>query len=470
MKHGSLFSGIGGFDLAASWMGWENVFHCEWNQFGQQVLKYHFPNSVSYDDICKTDFTLWRGKVDIITGGFPCQPYSMAGKRKGTEDSRHLWPEMLRAIRECRPSWIVGENVPGLINWSGGLVFEQVCAELEGEGYEVQPVVLPASGVNAPHRRDRVWFVAYRNAEQREYAEGRLQPEPFKLSTTNSNNARGSERSGIDGIGSEENERRNGQPQPEYWKDGNHESTTNTESTGSTRRSKRKETTHSINGGTGENWDAAYTKGEGLQRRGIRYGFADTIHSERKRTDWTDFPTVSPLRTVHDGVSGIMVRNIKSEVYGKISENYAAEDLQKVWDCFQSEEVREQIRGLYKIHGEGVLLQTLQLCQSPNIGQGEFSPFGEDASKGLLRKLSKHGEFGRSPQGLELEKQFAGQFGNTLPHLSHEIALAAKEIEKECIKFASWHRNESIKAAGNAIVPQVAFQIFKVIDEMNKQL
>lgn len=171
MKHGSLFSGIGGFDLAAEWMGWENVFHCEWNQFGQKVLKYYWPNAISYDDITKTDFTIWNGRVDILSGGFPCQPYSMAGKRQGTEDARHLWPEMCRAIRECRPTWIVGENVPGLINWSGGLVFEQVCADLESEGYEVQPVVLPASGVNAPHRRDRVWFVAYSHKIQREQLE-----------------------------------------------------------------------------------------------------------------------------------------------------------------------------------------------------------------------------------------------------------------------------------------------------------
>src|SRR5690554_4395820 len=92
LSHGSLFSGIGGFDLAAEWMGWENLFHCEWNDFGKQVLQYYWPNATSYDDITKTDFTIWRGKIDILTGGFPCQPYSVAGKRKGTEDDRHLWP------------------------------------------------------------------------------------------------------------------------------------------------------------------------------------------------------------------------------------------------------------------------------------------------------------------------------------------------------------------------------------------
>jgi DNA (cytosine-5)-methyltransferase 1 len=161
MRHGSLFSGIGGFDLASEWMGWENVFHCEWNLFGQKVLNYYWPKAITYHDITKTDFTIHRGTIDILTGGFPCQPYSMAGKRLGKEDERHLWPEMLRAIREIQPTWVVGENVFGLVNWNGGLVFQEVQADLEAQGYEVQPYVLPASGVNAPHRRDRVWFVAY---------------------------------------------------------------------------------------------------------------------------------------------------------------------------------------------------------------------------------------------------------------------------------------------------------------------
>ena len=161
MTHGSLFSGIGGFDLAAEWMGWENIFHCEWNPFGQKVLKHYWPNAISYENICTTDFTVHRGKVDIITGGFPCQPYSLAGKRLGKEDERHLWPEMLRTIREVQPRWVVGENVLGLVNWSGGLVFHEVQADLEAQGYEVQPYILPAVSVNAPHRRDRVWFVAY---------------------------------------------------------------------------------------------------------------------------------------------------------------------------------------------------------------------------------------------------------------------------------------------------------------------
>lgn len=182
LTHGSLFSGIGGFDLASEWMGWENVFHCEWNDFGKRILKYYWPNTISYDDITKTDFTIHRGKIDILTGGFPCQPYSVAGKRKGKEDERHLWPEMLRAIREIQPTYIVGENVRGLINWNGGMVFDEVQTDLENEGYEITPFLLPAGGVNAPHRRDRIWFIAFNSSYSKSEQSKRMQPEQREIS------------------------------------------------------------------------------------------------------------------------------------------------------------------------------------------------------------------------------------------------------------------------------------------------
>jgi DNA (cytosine-5)-methyltransferase 1 len=173
MIHISTFSGIGGFDRAAEWMGWKNIASCEINPFSRKVLEYYWPESYHHDDIHtltykKLDEELkkrfgaqWRSDDIVLSGGFPCQPYSTAGKRLGKEDDRHLWPEMLRLIRELRPTWVVGENVRGLINWNEGLVFEEVQADLEAEGYEVQPFLLPAAGVGAPHRRDRVWFVAY---------------------------------------------------------------------------------------------------------------------------------------------------------------------------------------------------------------------------------------------------------------------------------------------------------------------
>lgn len=167
MKHGSLFSGLGGFDLAAEWMGWENVFHCEWMEFPRKVLDYHFPNADSHIDICNTDFKKYANKIDILTGGFPCQPFSMAGKRKGTNDERYLWGEMLRAIQEIKPAFVIAENVAGILSIDDGVVFEQVCLDLEAEGYEVQPFVIPAAAKNAPHRRDRVWFVAQNTLHSR---------------------------------------------------------------------------------------------------------------------------------------------------------------------------------------------------------------------------------------------------------------------------------------------------------------
>jgi DNA (cytosine-5)-methyltransferase 1 len=171
MKHISLFSGIGGFDLAAEWMGWQNIASCEINPFSRRHLEFYWPDAYHHDDIHTLTIDLLKNELDkrfadwqsddiILTGGFPCQPYSQAGKRLGKEDSRHLWPEMLRFIREVRPRYIVGENVGGIVNWSDGLVFEEVQVDLEAEGYQVQAFILPACAVGAPHRRDRVWFIA----------------------------------------------------------------------------------------------------------------------------------------------------------------------------------------------------------------------------------------------------------------------------------------------------------------------
>ena len=185
-NHASIFSGIGGAELAAQWMRWKNVFHCEIQEFQRKVLEYWFPDSISYEDITKTDFSEWRGKVDILTAGFPCQPYSVAGKRLGAEDDRALWPEMLRAIREIQPTWVVGENVTGILSmvqpgkeikvghtddlfdenfiYRTGQQFtiDVICEDIERAGYSVQPLVIPACAVGAPHKRDRVWIVANR--------------------------------------------------------------------------------------------------------------------------------------------------------------------------------------------------------------------------------------------------------------------------------------------------------------------
>lgn len=301
MTHASLFSGIGGFDLAAEWMGWENKFHCEWNEFGQRVLKYYWPNAKSYGDITKTDFTIWRGKIDILTGGFPCQPYSQAGKRLGKEDERHLWPEMLRAIREIRPRWIVGENVLGLVSWNGGLVFEEVQADLEAEGYQVQPYILPAAGVNAPHRRDRVWFVAYSNRCNDGRTPGQNESEGSKERLQKRDKVRQPTQSG-----------------EIFWNAADALSQRNT-SSGESAEAERKGSDRTKgakerrggrqrpDGLPGLERDVADTSNEGLQRSQIKRSPESVREGVEQqparfiRPDWENFPTQSPVHTRNDG-------------------------------------------------------------------------------------------------------------------------------------------------------------------------
>lgn len=175
MNHGSLFSGIGGFDLASQWCGWKNVFQVEKEPFCQKVLEKNFPHTKRYKDIYEfkgENTKRYRGTIDIISGGFPCQPFSFPGRRKGKEDDRYLWPEMFRVIQEIKPNWVVGENVAGII----GVELDKPIFDLEDVGYEVQAFIIPACAVNAPHRRDRVWIVAntnsfrqYKNKIQRQH-------------------------------------------------------------------------------------------------------------------------------------------------------------------------------------------------------------------------------------------------------------------------------------------------------------
>jgi DNA (cytosine-5)-methyltransferase 1 len=345
LNHGSLFSGIGGFDLAASWVGWENAFFCEWNEFGQSVLKHHNPKAILYNDITKTDFTIWRGQIDVLTGGFPCQPYSTAGKRKGKEDERHLWPEMLRAIREIQPRWIVGENVLGIINWNGGMVFEEVQTDLEAEGYEVQTYVLPASGVNAPHQRYRVWFVAYSNqyndtrrSEGDESKSGKervqkrnavrkfVKPSGLRGVASNASSVRRNDRSynreerhvsrNFYGFASQDKSERS-RRKFRAWKNGRFRLTPNANS------NKRCE------GGIDKE------RGKKAKRH---------FSSLRSRTigkAWENFPTQSPIRVGDDGFrTGSLRQRIRDDSMGLLSEKEIDEILSKATSRWVKETIK----------------------------------------------------------------------------------------------------------------------------------
>jgi DNA (cytosine-5)-methyltransferase 1 len=156
MKVLDLFSGIGGFSLGLEQAGMTTVAFCEKDKFCRQVLAKHWPDLTIHEDVRDLDGKEYANAIDVVCGGFPCQPFSIAGKRAGKDDDRHLWPEMLRVIKESNPTWVIGENVSGFIR----MALDDVCLDLESAGYEVQPFVLPACAVDAHHRRDRVWILA----------------------------------------------------------------------------------------------------------------------------------------------------------------------------------------------------------------------------------------------------------------------------------------------------------------------
>lgn len=217
ITHYDLFAGIGGFSLALEEVFNEakiNRIFCEWAEFPAAVLKKHWPNGIFYGDIAdliadtdskrhKSSFTESEtaGRFDlcsgarsdenetlaILTGGFPCQPFSHAGRRKGTADDRYQWPNMFRVIQNVKPDWVIAENVRGLATWSDGMVLEQVCTDLESEDYEVQPFIIPACAVNAPHRRDRVWIIAHTEDKRNRAGFREIQGEDGEVPKRNNN-------------------------------------------------------------------------------------------------------------------------------------------------------------------------------------------------------------------------------------------------------------------------------------------
>jgi DNA (cytosine-5)-methyltransferase 1 len=241
ITHYDLFAGIGGFSLAL-----EEVFtdepirhiFCEWEQFPTAVLKQHWPDGEFYGDIAdlvadtsrsgrqgqRDKTTRQHGLSDrprsnqdqdwtIVTGGFPCQPFSHAGRRKGTADDRYQWPNMFEVIRNTKPDWVIAENVRGLVTWNEGMVLEQVCADLEAEGYEVQPFIIPAVAVNAPHRRDRVWIVAFnpKYARQHGAKDRQSDTERNDSDTPRQNQVKQSARPNIQGNNDADTGRKHGQ-------------------------------------------------------------------------------------------------------------------------------------------------------------------------------------------------------------------------------------------------------------------
>jgi len=442
MNHGSLFSGIGGFDLAAEWMGWNNVFHCEWNPFGQKVLKHYWPEAESFNDITKTDFTKYANKIDILTGGFPCQPYSSAGKRKGKEDERHLWPEMLRAIREIRPRWVVGENVLGLVNWSGGLVFHEVQADLEAQGYEVFPFLLPAAAVNAPHRRDRIFFVAY--------APG------------------GNERPGKYGSIRSKNGKANSERTQTFYNapgsNGNQGITTDT-CTRNTRKGR-----NTAQRGCQCFVEQRKTKGSGIVSG---QGFCRNVEGKGcKKSGYIQGVSNACITPDTDGRRVQSKQNIRQTLSSQKRINSNGSQ----WDAPDTD-----------LHGFSEYSQRQEI-KHPGQGRNALSNINGNGSEGETSDTECQGlETDNNPGTLRNEKGKAQRqrgkstvkstTGNKKPNdwdtfPSQSPVCGGNDglpTQLDGITFSKW-RAESIKGYGNAIVPQVVYQIFKSIQEYENSL
>ncbi len=382
MNHGSLFSGIGGIDLAAERMGWKNVFSCEINDFGNKILNYYWPNTIHYEDINKTDFTIHRGTIDILTGGFPCQPFSQAGKRKGTEDDRHLWPRMLEVIREVQPRWVVGENVSGIVNWDGGLVFDQVQTDLENEGYEVLPVILPACAVNAPHRRDRVWFIAHSISAGAGNKSGELSDKGRKTSK----------------------DRREGIQQENRKTSAGWGNTTDT---------------------NGDITDTSNTRIEGMR-------------SERENS-------------IHESES---TPNSKS--------NGDRRELQRVESKDGSKRESKEHRKNNLQFGNNVKVGNATNTGNQGLQGGKLNGTPNQGGKECKRQ-DKGQPY--EPASKLYKATNWGNFPTQSPICSGDDELPGR---LDGITFPKW-RNESIKAYGNAVVPELVYEIFKIIQEMDEK-
>lgn len=432
--HGSLFSGIGGPEIAAEEMGWKNMFHCEINPFGRKILDYWFPNSKSYEDITKTNFTEWRGKINVLTGGFPCQPFSCAGQRKGAEDDRYLWPEMLRAIREIQPDWVVGENVAGILSMvqpgsetalgreeslfgevdrkrilhRQEYVVETVCNDLEREGYFVQPVVIPACAVGAPHRRDRVFFIAHR-ADAGVICNENGKTTFYPGRTASDTTCRGS--GGTPHESCCENERQNGYETQQPFVRGCVRASSHSDGERCNNRS--------------DNWKERPICYD--QKRDSEENQSE--RTERKRRTCENGSVASYSQCPGSG-------QVQQEIQSEQSNGHSFDSNGGEWDAPYSS-------------SEG--LSTLRFPTSIEKKKWENEDGCSVQPAGNVRRASF----------AERWKNFPTQS----PVCSRDDGISTR---LDGIAFSKW-RQESIKAYGNAIVPQVMYEIFQAIQETYNQ-
>ena len=428
-----LFSGIGGFEKAAKEIGWKVAGWCEWDGFCQKILKYHFPNANQHTDIKQTDFTQYADTIDVLTGGFPCQPFSLAGNRAGQSDDRYLWPQMLRAIKESRPRVVVAENVTGLfsilepesltevehekvrlfcenedlprtstIERIQRRVIATVIEDLRQAGYVLPeladgtPVVccVPAAGVGAPHKRDRVWIVAFISPEcptnggynTRTSDKIRMDMEEWKLLSTR-------------------------------WEQG----TNNTFTSDSL--------TTNPKSGNGNDMSTSNTTGEGHKERKFDEGREDTKKDSSRVEFWDK-------------------RFSKNE----FTPNPSSDRWRREWEAFEEKDGQQEPGHTGNMEG-----RPERLCSSESIADTNLN---ERCKRGLYKERCKSPERHTCACTACASRDTWENFPTQSPVCSGDDGIPSG---LDGITFSKW-RKESIKSYGNAIVPQVAMAIFKSID------
>ena len=482
IRHASLFSGIGAPELAALWLGWQNVFHCEINEFCNTILNYWFPNSINYENIKTTDFSQWQGQIDILTGGFPCQPFSSAGQRLGADDDRYLWPEMLRVIRQIQPTFVIGENVAGILSMvqpseevkvgsttslfdenddiykkEQQFVVETVCSDLEREGYSVQPFVIPACAVGAPHQRDRVWFVARRNV-----------PTPT-IDTLHEGVLRRPCVDESEGKTQRLQERHEIQQPTEPSSLLRHSShASNTRAEGMRERQTEvpfpRSSPHALSGGDTTQQAHQGTEGEGReddgqqsQRRATPQR-SDGLHQLSRHTAYTE------CRRCDDGGSPRQERQNSTDTLRDSAQGNPDNEFQPR-SCKDGSTPADTLRpGLQE---EGRELQAEGIARDVPQMRLAADPKGE-------RRDACHDDDGQ-PQGASQEERGAEQLGGadcpqdwwrdfpTVSPICRGNDGLPFDISRLTIPFTRW-RQESIKALGNSMVPQVVLELFRAIE------
>jgi DNA-cytosine methyltransferase len=467
ITHIDLFSGIGGASIAVDEVfGKNNVTHifCDNEPFAQAILKKHWPEAPIIGDIrafttnadikrrvhgeskkqsAKThnetlsEFIASVGSPFILTGGFPCQPFSQAGRRKGTDDDRYLWPEMLRVIREFKPQWVIGENVAGLLTWDEGVVLEQVCLDLEGEGYEVQPFVIPAVAVNAPHRRDRVWIVAHRES--------------------------GRERFG------KQKGNCNGESKTQIRNDNRDASNASSKTHGRC----------CYCPGCDKGWDeCTCDASHARQPHGTRSServeankterSARIVSSERGSSwdeNWLEVATW--LCGVFNGLSEGLDKDMSDGVLLKYAPTLNAitrQDLPYLWKGFQSKAFQWRIGRFDTVQDPDYVFAVLWKLKNRADKQICLPFESEEVQNAYMRNVWDDEKSRRASRGPEYQEQYAREHQDTLSSMSHEVALAAAEIQKSFLK----DRNARLKGLGNAWVPRVAEEIFAAIKHIDR--